>query len=209
MGRVVLLLALGAVGCTFGSGIRVGGGVARSTKPVTLTSPIGEGSAMADASNSQEWAELEVLGDLKYVRGIFMLGGGNSHTRFRESPMGNIFAKDDNFHARAGGGFGLLSPEIEGFRLVPYFVYNSNFGVTDNDTAVTKEYGVDVEWSTVMSKEKKVTSSFVMGAALITETGPAYADLHGFGSHEGTFEVKGVMITFAWHLAVALGGDDD
>ncbi|MBA3463252.1 MAG: hypothetical protein H0T46_25065 [Deltaproteobacteria bacterium] len=88
----------------------MGAGVARSTKPVPLVSPIGEPATMADASNSQEWIELELQGDVKYVRGIFVLGGGNSHTRFRNSPMGPIFAKDDNFHARAGGGFGLVPP---------------------------------------------------------------------------------------------------
>ena len=189
------------------TGPRVGAGVAKSQKPVALTSPIGEAGTMADASNSQEWIELEIQGEAKYVRGLFVLGGGNSHTRFRNSPAGQIFAKDDNFHARAGGGVGVVTPELRGFRLMPYFLYNSNFGGSDNSAHTTREYGIDFEWST--KGGEKWTSTWVVGAALITETGKAYADLEaGFGSHEGEFEAEGFMVTFGWHLGVTLSGGD-
>lgn len=162
---------------------------------------------MADASNSEEWIELELQGDVKYVRGIFVLGGGNSHTRFRDSSTGPIYAADENFHARAGGGFGLVPPPFHGFRAVPYFIYNSNFGGQYNSAAVTKEYGVDIEWLT--SPGKRVSQVFVVGAALITETGPASAELGGIGTHDGDFVVEGAMITFGWHLALDSTKKDD
>jgi hypothetical protein len=207
MGVVAVLLVLSVAGCTFNTGARVGAGVARSTNPMTLPSPIGEAPTMADASNSQEWMELELQGDVKYVRGIFVLGGGNSHTRFRNSPTGPIFAKDDNFHARAGGGLGLVSPAFKGFRVAPYFIYNSNFGGQYNAASVTKEYGVDIEWLTAPGK--RIGQVFVVGAALITETGTASAELGGIGTHDGGFEVEGAMITFGWHLALDFTKEDD
>ncbi len=192
-----------------GMGARAGAGVARSTKPVTLMSPIGEGGSMADVSNSQEWMELEIHGGHKYVRGIFVLGGGNSHTRFRrtDGTVLPIYAKDDNFHARAGGGVALVSPALYGFRVAPYVIFNSNFGGQDNSATNTRELGIDLEWSQTLSKRSE--STFVIGAALITETGPTYAELGGLGSQEGEFEVEGAMITFGWHYSIDLGKDAD
>ncbi|CAN5688416.1 hypothetical protein BH11MYX3_BH11MYX3_29770 [soil metagenome] len=205
----LLLLVASTGGCTMAAGARVGGGVARSTKPQALTSPIGEGTSMADASNSQEWVELELSGGYRYARGILVLGGGVSHTRFRrtDGTAFPIYAMDDNFQARAGGGLSLVSPTFYGFRVAPYLLYSSNFGTLYNGADSTREYGLDLEWARPISG--RTESVFVVGAALITETGNADAELGGFGSQDGEFTVEGAMITFGWHLGLDFSKEDN
>ncbi|MBA3463253.1 MAG: hypothetical protein H0T46_25070 [Deltaproteobacteria bacterium] len=72
---------------------------------------------------------------------------------------------------------------------------------------MTKEYGVDVEWLT--RPNQRTSHVFAVGAALITETGPASAELGSIGTHDGNFEVEGVMITFGWHFAIDMTKKDD
>ena len=195
--------------CTFGTGVRTGTGVSRSSEPVAVVSPIGEPGTTIDSSYSQEWLQVDVLGEVSGVRGLFALGGGNSHARFRNKAPGMepIFAVDDGFHARVAVGVGFVTPAYHGLRLQPYAMLNNNFGDFANSAGSTKELGVDLELVSPLGS--KGTSTFMFGVARIWESGGAEPNFGGnFSYYEGDFETAGWMLTFGWHFAVRLKGDD-
>lgn len=195
--------------CTFGTGLRTGTGVGRSTQPALLRGA-GDTGAVVDASYSQDWLQLDTLGEVAVVRGLFSIGGGNSHMRFRNLNPGSmpIFAKDDNFHARLAFGLGLVTPAWHGLRLQPYTMYNVNFGDDSNSAGSTKELGADIEIVTLKGEEKRTSSTFAFGVARTWEKGTAAPDFGNFTSPEGEYEVTGWMVTFAWHFGVRFQRED-
>jgi hypothetical protein len=201
------VVATAIAGCSVGTGIRTGTGVARSTQLAPLGSPISDDGIAVDSSYSQDWLQLDTLGELGVVRGLFSIGGGNSHMRFRGKGPSSmpIFAKDDNFHARVAFGFGLVTPPWHGLRLQPYGVYNVNLGDDTNTAGSTKELGVDFELMTRLGE--RGSSTVLVGVARTWEAGTAYPDFGNLGTYEGAYEVTGWMVTFGWHYAVRFERD--
>jgi hypothetical protein len=196
-------LCLLALLCSCGFGIRAGSGISRSSSPTTLMSSVDPDTKDADASASASWVELEGIVLSKYARGLFAIGGGSGHTRLRSSTGMNpetISASDSSFATRLGAGIGVSPVTIGPLRPIPYTFYNINWGPDPTGITSTLELGVDVEFESRL--DRHTASAFVVGAALIRESGQAQATFTDVGTYDGTFSTTGFMVTFGWHYLI-------
>jgi hypothetical protein len=99
---------------------------------------------------------------------------------------------------RLGAGFGISPVRIGPVRPVPYVFYNYNWGPDPTAVTTTREIGIDVEIGG--GDTKKGTGAFVVGVAMIRESGQVQARLSDVGSYDGSFESTGLMVTFGFHF---------
>lgn len=207
-GLVTVLLGVSALGCTrLGAGVRTGTSVSRTSAPVPLMSNIGAPARDADASLSQEFAELEGSVDIKrHLRGLLVFGGGAGHARYRaiDTQVGMpIFAKDDNFVMRAGAGLGLAGLRVGPVRPVPYALYVTNFESSDNTVKHTVELGVSVELE--QADDDGGAAAIVLGAALVIERGLSYADFGSFDTYTSDYDTTGFLLSVGVRLGKEVG----
>jgi hypothetical protein len=85
-------------------------------------------------------------------------------------------------------------------RPIGYVLYNYNAFGEPTAVAGSLAVGIDVELEQRASEHR--TTSFVVGAALIRESGNAQAEIGGLGSYDGSFSSTGMMVTFGWHYLI-------